>query len=67
MAAAPVAVRIYQLASTATFESADFFQLYQNDQSVLGVLDVQMSMQTLDEAVAAYRQGLQADPNQPRG
>lgn len=35
-AAAPVAVRIYQLASTAAFEKADFFQLYQNDQSVLG-------------------------------
>lgn len=35
-AAAPVAVRVYQLASTATFDTADFFQLYQNDQSVLG-------------------------------
>lgn len=33
---APVAVRIYQLASTAAFEQADFFQLYSNDQAVLG-------------------------------
>ena len=33
---APVAVRIYQLASTAAFEQADFFQLYNNDQAVLG-------------------------------
>jgi type VI secretion system protein VasD len=35
-AAAPVTVRIYQLASTAAFEQADFFQLYNNDQTVLG-------------------------------
>jgi type VI secretion system protein VasD len=35
-AAAPVAVRVYQLASTAAFEQADFFQLYNNDQAVLG-------------------------------
>ena len=35
-AAAPVTVRIYQLASTATFDQADFFQLYNNDQAVLG-------------------------------
>jgi len=34
--AAPVAVRVYQLASTAKFDSADFFQLFQNDQAVLG-------------------------------
>lgn len=34
--AAPVAVRVYQLASTAAFNKADFFQLYQNDQAVLG-------------------------------
>lgn len=34
--AAPVTVRIYQLASTAAFEQADFFQLYNNDQAVLG-------------------------------
>ncbi len=33
---APVAVRVYQLASTAAFEQADFFQLYNNDQAVLG-------------------------------
>lgn len=35
-AAAPVAVRIYQLSSTAAFNQADFFQLYNNDQAVLG-------------------------------
>lgn len=34
--AAPVAVRVYQLASTAAFEQADFFQLYGNEQAVLG-------------------------------
>src|SRR5215468_9275595 len=34
--AAPVAVRVYQLASTAAFDQADFFQLYNNDQAVLG-------------------------------
>jgi type VI secretion system protein VasD len=34
--AAPVTVRVYQLASTAAFEHADFFQLYNNDQAVLG-------------------------------
>jgi len=34
--AAPVAVRVYQLAGTAAFEQADFFQLYNNDQAVLG-------------------------------
>jgi type VI secretion system protein VasD len=34
--AAPVVVRVYQLASTATFDQADFFQLYNNDQAVLG-------------------------------
>ena len=34
--AAPVAVRVYQLASTAAFEQADFFQLYNNEQAVLG-------------------------------
>src|SRR5262249_56406831 len=34
--AAPVTVRVYQLASTAAFEQADFFQLYNNDQAVLG-------------------------------
>jgi type VI secretion system protein VasD len=33
---APVAVRVYQLASTAAFERADFFDLRQNDQAVLG-------------------------------
>ena len=33
---APVTVRIYQLASTAAFDHADFFQLYNNDQAVLG-------------------------------
>src|SRR5262249_11320020 len=33
---APVAVRVYQLASTAAFEQADFFQLYNNEQVVLG-------------------------------
>lgn len=33
---APVAVRVYQLASTAAFEQADFFQLYGNEQAVLG-------------------------------
>ena len=35
-AAAPVVVRVYQLAGTAAFEQADFFQLYNNDQAVLG-------------------------------
>jgi len=34
--AAPVTVRIYQLASTTAFDQADFFQLYNNDQAVLG-------------------------------
>ena len=34
--AAPVAVRIYQLASTANFDKADFFQLYQHEQETLG-------------------------------
>jgi type VI secretion system protein VasD len=34
--AAPVTVRVYQLASTAAFDQADFFQLYNNDQAVLG-------------------------------
>jgi len=33
---APVAVRIYQLAGTAAFDQADFFQLYNNDQALLG-------------------------------
>ena len=33
---APVAVRIYQLASTANFDKADFFQLYQHEQETLG-------------------------------
>jgi type VI secretion system protein VasD len=34
--AAPVTVRVYQLASTTAFDQADFFQLYNNDQAVLG-------------------------------
>lgn len=34
--AAPVAVRIYQLASTAAFDKADFFLLYERDAEVLG-------------------------------
>jgi type VI secretion system protein VasD len=33
---APVAVRIYQLRSTAAFEQADFFALYQREQETLG-------------------------------
>ncbi len=33
---APVTVRVYQLAGTAAFDQADFFQLYNNDQAVLG-------------------------------
>ncbi len=33
---APVAVRVYQLTSTAAFEQADFFELYQREQEVLG-------------------------------
>jgi type VI secretion system protein VasD len=33
---APVAVRIYELTSTAAFEQADFFELYQREQEVLG-------------------------------
>jgi len=34
--AAPVAVRIYQLASSAAFDKADFFLLYERDTEVLG-------------------------------
>jgi len=33
---APVAVRIYQLASPAAFESAEFFRLYRQDAATLG-------------------------------
>jgi type VI secretion system protein VasD len=33
---APVAVRVYQLTSTAAFQQADFFELYQRDQEILG-------------------------------
>src|SRR5215475_3374140 len=33
---APVAVRVYQLASTSNFDKADFFQLYQHEQETLG-------------------------------
>jgi type VI secretion system protein VasD len=33
---APVAVRVYQLTGTAAFEQADFFELYQREQEVLG-------------------------------
>lgn len=35
-AGAPVAVRVYQLTSAAAFEQADFFELYQREQEVLG-------------------------------
>lgn len=33
---APVAVRVYQLTSTAAFQQADFFELYQREQEILG-------------------------------
>jgi type VI secretion system protein VasD len=33
---APVAVRVYQLASTSNFDKADFFQLFQHEQETLG-------------------------------
>jgi len=33
---APVAVRVYLLRSTAAFEQADFFELYQREQETLG-------------------------------
>jgi type VI secretion system protein VasD len=35
-AGAPVAVRVYLLRSTAAFEQADFFALYQREQETLG-------------------------------
>jgi type VI secretion system protein VasD len=35
-AGTPVAVRVYLLRSTAAFEQADFFALYQRDQETLG-------------------------------
>lgn len=34
--ATPVVVRVYQLAADAQFQSADFFQLYDKEQAVLG-------------------------------
>jgi type VI secretion system protein VasD len=34
--ASPVAVRVYALKSSAAFESADFFSLYEKDSSTLG-------------------------------
>jgi len=34
--AAPVSVRIYQLAATDGFQNADFFQLYRDDAALLG-------------------------------
>jgi type VI secretion system protein VasD len=33
---APVAVRVYQLSSTAAFDQAEFFQLYRQDTTTLG-------------------------------
>jgi type VI secretion system protein VasD len=33
---APVALRVYQLASTSAFTGAEFFQLYSQDQATLG-------------------------------
>jgi type VI secretion system protein VasD len=33
---APVAVRVYQLASTSAFSGAEFFQLFNQDQATLG-------------------------------
>ena len=35
-AGAPLVVRVYQLGSTAAFEKAEFFQLFQNDAATLG-------------------------------
>ena len=42
----PIVVRVYELKSTASFESADFVALYEKDQAVLGA-----DMVTRDEFV----------------
>jgi len=58
----PVVVRLYQLKSTAAFDAADFFSLFERDQQVLGD-----TLVAREEWVLQPGQVLKLDPREVEG